>query len=142
MSMGKLILLYINYFEEETLVSMSIRKNMTFVILEKTLHKAGGSYQKMWISDSIILFCVFLDYNRSLDEFYDHGLYLTKSLVSYNIESFLINWQATKSVKMLHGISNMKNIRKSSISDFIYKTLKWDIYSLNSKIKVEIDFIV
>ena len=35
-------LLYINQFKEETLISMTIKKNKTLSILEKTLLKLGG----------------------------------------------------------------------------------------------------
>ena len=35
-------LLYINQFKEETLISMTMMKNRTLLILEKTLLKLGG----------------------------------------------------------------------------------------------------
>ena len=37
----------------------------------------------------------YTNHNGTLDKFLDNGAFLTKSLVSYDMESLLINWQVT-----------------------------------------------
>ena len=130
MKIPTLKILYINQFKEETLISLTMKKNRSLLILGKALLNLGGENERSY-NISILQFHMYqhyhtfdIDHDRTLDQFLDNGAFLTKSLVSYNMESFLINWQHSGFVKTFQGISNFRNVKRSSIFMLLNEELK------------------